>query len=213
MKIFNMLSFLKVKKLPKIKFYSSYCGHCGYEFETETYPKLCLACDNTTFRNPIPVAVGLLPFSTDHGTGLLLIKRAIKPFVGGLCFPGGFVDYNESWREAISREIYEETNVNTDPNEFSICSVDSTPDNARVLIFGMSNKIRTLDELNTYEETSETSGIAIGLEMDTLVNIRQEELGHDIWDLKRYKTKQNDKLCFSIHQKVYDEWFEKCNKE
>ncbi len=160
---------------------NTYCTYCSKAFETNTYPKLCKCCNNTTFRNPIPVAVGLLPFVASSGkTGLLLVERNIRPFIGGLAFPGGFIDWNESWREAISREIFEETSVVTDPDEFSLVSLESTPDKTRVLIFGISNKIRTGRDLSKFKPGKETSNIVL--------------------------SSINDELCFSLHQKVFDKW-------
>lgn len=184
-------SFLKYKRFSK-KYCSkpvftpnSHCGFCGTAYQkvgTVSWPLKCSSCNNITFRNPIPVAVGMLPFITNEQKfGLLLVQRGIKPFIGELCLPGGFVDWGESWQEAITREIFEETNVITDPNEFLLQDLHSTPDNTRILIFGISRKLRNIKEIENFKPTNETDSVLIG--------------------------DQFTQLCFSLHQKVYNDWF------
>lgn len=160
---------------------SSHCSYCGTQYTSEKWPRLCSCCNNTTFRNPIPVAVGLIPvIDNKSNRGLLLVQRGIKPHIGGLCLPGGFVE-EESCEEAIVREVYEETSLQTQPSEFTIVGTYSTPDKTRILIFGISRITRHMNQLNTFKPTNETSAIKLGL--------------------------ASDKLCFSLHQKVFDEWF------
>lgn len=167
------------KKIP-VAF--SHCSSCGSKYTSAKWPKFCGCCDNTVFRNPIPVAVGLIPIiSTNNKRGLLLVERAIKPCIGELCLPGGFIDWGESWQEAASREVFEETSLQTDPNEFNLAGTHSTPDKTRILIFGYSKKVRHINELQTFKPTTETSSIKLGL--------------------------ASDKLCFSLHQEVFDSWF------
>ncbi len=161
---------------------ASHCSYCGSKYSSAKWPKLCNCCNNTVFRNPIPVAVGLIPITdNDDKVGLLLVQRAIKPCIGELCLPGGFIDWGESWQEAASREVFEETSLQTDPNEFNLFDTHSTPDKTRILIFGYSKKIRHIKELETFKPTNETSSIKVGL--------------------------LSDKLCFSLHQEVFNEWF------
>jgi len=186
------LAYSNIKKSPKYypKYYSntasSYCSYCGNKYNSMSWPKACACCNNIIYRNPIPVAVGLLPFATNNTIGLLLVERAIKPYFGELCLPGGFVDWSESWQEAIRREIFEETSVETSSDEFSLADVYSTPDATRILIFGASTKIRTMDELRNFEPGYETRSVLIGT------------------------TETN--LCFSLHQKVYNNWFIQNNR-
>jgi 8-oxo-dGTP diphosphatase len=158
----------------------SHCHFCGDKY---TDPNLiCKLCTHQTFKNPVPVAVALLPFvDNNNSLGLLLTERAINPFIGKLCLPGGFINDGENWKDAISREVFEETTLETDPNEFSNCGVYSTPDARRILLFGLSRKLRTMDQLKNFTKTNETNKIVLG--------------------------NSNTVLCFSIHQDVYDSWF------
>ncbi|HET9221798.1 MAG TPA: NUDIX domain-containing protein, partial [Roseiflexaceae bacterium] len=92
----------------------SHCSYCGAAFaEGQPWPRLCAACGNTTYLNPTPVAVVLLPVDD----GLLLVRRAIPPHVGKLALPGGYVNLDETWQEAGAREVLEETGVVIDPQE------------------------------------------------------------------------------------------------
>jgi 8-oxo-dGTP pyrophosphatase MutT (NUDIX family) len=171
----------------------THCLQCGVKYNTPVY------------RNPVPVAVGLLPFFLDdsltpqslslplapspkRAVGLLLVQRAIPPSVGEYCLPGGFVDWAESWQAAAAREIREETQLECSPDEFSLADTLSTPDGTRVLIFGVSKKLRTLAELKRrFVPSNETSAYKIGL--------------------------ADSKLCFSLHQKVFDAWFAGLDKK
>jgi ADP-ribose pyrophosphatase YjhB (NUDIX family) len=160
----------------------SHCNYCGDKFHELVWPRDCQTCQNQTFTNPIPVAVGVLPFrDDDYNIGLLLVRRAIKPFFGELCLPGGFVNNGESWQEAMSREVFEETTLETDPSEFKLWDVHSTPEATRVLIFGHSKKLRKLKDLEkTFKPSTETESIVVG--------------------------KNDTKLCFSIHQQIFNDW-------
>ena len=45
---------------------------------------------------------------------ILLIKRLNEPFKDCWALPGGFVDENEDLEQAARRELFEETNIETD---------------------------------------------------------------------------------------------------
>lgn len=45
---------------------------------------------------------------------ILLIKRLNEPFKNHWALPGGFVDENEDLEQAARRELFEETNIETD---------------------------------------------------------------------------------------------------
>jgi len=69
----------------------------------------CAACQFIYFHNSAAAVAGII--ETD--AGIVLTQRAIEPKLGYLDLPGGFVDYNESFEDALRREIKEELDADT----------------------------------------------------------------------------------------------------
>ena len=161
----------------------SHCSSCGNGVNPNIWPQNCNSCGNIRYRNPIPVAVALLPFLDENNVGLLLTKRAITPYIGQYCLPGGHIEYEETWQQAVSREVYEETGIHTDPEEYKCINTLSSDSAPRILIFGLSNRIRSFNKIKDFKPNNEVAEIIIGNDKD------------------------NNKLCFPLHQLVYDEFF------
>ena len=131
----------------------TYCSYCGSAFVELGWPRHCATCENTTYRNPIPVMVVLLPVDD----GLLTVRRGIPPKEGELALPGGFLDFGESWQEGASRELEEETGIQIAPEDFTLFDVMSPPSPSRtVLIFCSAPKIVT-SALPPFQKTNETT--------------------------------------------------------
>jgi ADP-ribose pyrophosphatase YjhB (NUDIX family) len=163
----------------------SHCNFCGNKYSTNgeqlKWPRDCEECHSVTYLNPIPVGVGIVRIAYEKRgspNGFLLVKRGINPFVGGLSFPGGFVNSGETWQNAISREILEEISLQTCPSEFALVGAYSTPDATRILMFGLSEKIYHASQIDWDFVTKETSSVLV--------------------------SNSKTKLCFSIHQDVLD---------
>ncbi|MFD8353011.1 NUDIX domain-containing protein, partial [Streptomyces coelicoflavus] len=91
----------------------SHCSSCGspYGEGVSGWPRTCPACGTVAYRNPLPVAVALQPVYDTQGTALVVITRTVAPARGGVALPGGYVDDREDWRQAVVRELKEETGI------------------------------------------------------------------------------------------------------
>jgi len=130
----------------------SFCSYCGREFQgQEAWPKNCAGCKRITYRNPLPVAVLLLPVDR----GLLAIRRGIEPGKGKPALPGGFIDWGETWQQAAARELLEETGIVIDAGDVKQETVVSTADGV-LLVFARGPKLRS-SKLPAFEPTNETT--------------------------------------------------------
>lgn len=131
---------------------NAHCSYCGLAFaEAAPWPRTCAGCQSTSYLNPLPVSVVLVPVDA----GLLVIRRAIPPRLGQLALPGGFINMGESWQEAGAREVFEETGLRLSPEEIQDVRALSAPDGT-VLVFGQAAP-RTRAQLPAFVATDETS--------------------------------------------------------
>jgi ADP-ribose pyrophosphatase YjhB (NUDIX family) len=133
---------------------NSHCSYCGSLFPADLpWPRLCPTCGSTTYRNPLPVSVVLVPIDDC----LLLVRRTNEPCVGQLALPGGFIEVGESWQQAGAREVWEETGIRIETDGLRLFDTRSAPDGT-VLIFGLALPLSaaTLPAFVPTNETSET---------------------------------------------------------
>ena len=103
----------------------AFCSFCGTTSPTRAGPpatSTCVSCGNTTYLNPRPVGLGLVPV----GDGLLLVRRGIEPGYGKLALPGGYMEMGETWREAVAREVREETGYSPEPADAELFRMDNS---------------------------------------------------------------------------------------
>ena len=102
----------------------SHCHACGsaYGADANAFPKTCGSCKHIHYKNPIPVAVCMVPCED----GILGIVRGIMPGKGEEALPGGFVDM-ERPEQGCSRELLEETGVELDESVWRYASSFLTP--------------------------------------------------------------------------------------
>lgn len=86
-----------------------YCPVCGSShFTVNNFKsKRCEDCGFVYYFNP---SSSCAAFILNEKNELMVCRRGNEPAKGTLDLPGGFVDYNESVEQAITREIKEETN-------------------------------------------------------------------------------------------------------
>ncbi|TQF01960.1 NUDIX domain-containing protein [Kitasatospora acidiphila] len=92
---------------------SRHCPFCGTRHADDAgWPRDCAACGETSWHNPLPVAVALQPaVGPDGQLSLVVVRRNVEPGRGKLAFPGGYIEVGESWQEAAVRELREETHL------------------------------------------------------------------------------------------------------
>ncbi len=142
----------------------SHCSYCGQPFEIDqAWPRLCAACGNTSFLNPLPVSVVLLPVDD----GLLVVRRNIEPQIGRLALPGGYINRGESWQQAGARELLEETGIVIRPEDLREFRVKSAPSGMTLLVFGVAPARRSQDlpPFVPNEETQEMSVVTTPQEL------------------------------------------------
>lgn len=163
---------------------NAFCTHCGTQYQSLDWPRKCDGCGVITWKNPIPVVNVLQPVydSLPYRLGLAIAQRAIEPERGGWAFVGGYVDMQDSCLiTAARREFNEETGLELRGN----------------------GKI-------VYSELNNRGNMIITVQMDTAMSLDEFRQGTPcaenyaldvLWD-----PSERD-LCFPIHQKVAEMWF------
>ncbi|GIG86305.1 NUDIX domain-containing protein [Plantactinospora endophytica] len=134
----------------------SHCSYCGAAYPASDWPRVCAGCGRTTWRNPSPVAVAILPVLTADGIGVVVQRRDIEPGRGLLALPGGFIDHDEDWRDALVRELREETGLVADASTVRLHAVHSAPAAGAILVFGVL-PVRPADSLPASAPTEEST--------------------------------------------------------
>ncbi|MFI8964521.1 NUDIX domain-containing protein [Streptomyces sp. NPDC053493] len=135
----------------------AHCSSCGTRYPADAgWPRTCPGCGTTAYRNPLPVAVALLPVTDARGTALVVITRTIAPMSGRVALPGGFIDHGEDWHEAVVRELREETGIEAAAADVRLADALSSPA-GHLLLFGLL-PARPAAALPPSAATDETSG-------------------------------------------------------
>lgn len=164
----------------------SHCTTCGTAWPdlASAWPRTCSECRHSTWRNPVPVMVLLVPLA-DYPGQVLGVRRGIPPSVGGLALPGGYLESGETWREGAVRELREETGLVVNPHMVEHIAVESTPRNPDVLlVFGHVLVPQTFPHafIPNEEVTSvEPVGLETMLAFPTHQEVARKYLRHPRW--------------------------------
>lgn len=144
----------------------AHCGYCGTPFPISVvlWPRRCMGCGETSFRNPIPVVFVLLP---TEDRGLLVTRRSIEPGFGLWALTGGYVNFDESIEQAAARETKEETHISIHPHEVGLYD-HQRGDIDLLLLFFVLNRMLSTAEVRTFRPTAETSESKIIYEPEEL---------------------------------------------
>ncbi len=160
----------------------SHCSSCGTAFAegVSGWPRTCPSCGTVAYRNPLPVAVALQPVYDTQGTGLVVITRTIAPARGRTALPGGYIDDREDWRQAVVRELGEETGIDAASHDVRLADAMSSPD-GHLLLFGLLPE-RPAEDLPPFTATDETKD--------------------------RHLLRRPEELAFPLHTLAARAWFE-----
>ncbi|HMA34254.1 MAG TPA: NUDIX domain-containing protein [Chloroflexia bacterium] len=135
----------------------AHCAWCGQPFAADqSWPRVCAGCGHRSYRNPLPVAVILVPVDG----GLLLVRRNIPPQVGELALPGGYIGLGETWQAAGAREVWEETGLRLDAAAIRDFGVLTDTAGGYLLVFGLAAP-HTLQDLAGFVPNAETAAYVI----------------------------------------------------
>ena len=144
------------------------------------WPRRCACCGNSTYSNPLPVSVVLLPVDN----GLLLVRRTQEPQAGKWALPGGFIETGETWQEAGAREVFEETGYTVDAKGITLFDTRSAPDGT-LLVFGLAQPLSS-DALPPFTPSSETSEAMIADQPLELAFSTHTQVAARFWKEKLY---------------------------
>ena len=159
---------------------NAHCSYCGVKFADVPFPRTCAGCGKTTWVNPLPVAVMVLPVDD----GVLCVRRGIEPHRGKLALPGGFVNLGESWQHGCARELFEETGIRVDATQVKHLNVISAPDST-ILIFGEGPRLAA-KELPPFAATDETTERVVVTEPVRLAFPIHEQVLRDWFKVRRH---------------------------
>ncbi len=91
-----------------------YCLWCGSALEFQEKDKyLCTGCKKTHYVCPKASAGAFVISGVGENKRIYLSRRGRNPHIGMLDVVGGFLDSHESLEEAVIREFYEETGLDS----------------------------------------------------------------------------------------------------
>lgn len=150
--------------MPSIPDKNAHCGYCGTLFPLDVlWPRTCIRCSNVSYRNPMPVALLLLP---THDRGLVVTERGIDPGKGCWALTSGFMELNETPEEAGVRELREETGIIAAAGELEPYGFSKTRD--LLLVFLLLRRLLRPEDLAVFAPVPEVAAMKTIYRPETL---------------------------------------------
>jgi len=146
----------------------NFCSDCGSSRMVLKVPDgddhvraVCGDCDAVVYSNP-KVVVACVVYVTDNNSGsnkkkkVLLAKRAIEPRAGYWGIPQGYMELDETSREAACREVREETGADILPQNLRFRALYNVPGSVQLVY---SASVESEGDLTIAGTTSESTAI------------------------------------------------------
>jgi len=109
---------------------------------------VCPKCGHVIYINPFP-ATTIVVLDDNR---VLLVLRAVEPYSGMWCLPGGFLEWGESPEEGAKRELFEETGIIGE--QLRYIGVYNSVADVHAILIGFSVK-RWSGEINPGDDASD----------------------------------------------------------
>jgi 8-oxo-dGTP pyrophosphatase MutT (NUDIX family) len=109
------------------------------------------------------VAVLGIVTATDYNgvEHILAVQRGLgtpdPEFVGAWCLPCGYLDFDETCKEAVSREVKEETGIDISPDKFELVYINDDPKSDKRQNITLRFKAELIEYANDVELTDKFS--------------------------------------------------------
>jgi 8-oxo-dGTP diphosphatase len=160
----------------------------------------CGSCKFIHYDNPIPTVSCLMPVGPNidnyksyktledyyNNSSVILVKRAVAPFIGEWCLPCGHIDRGETPKEACVREVVEETGYKARLEKLlSACAPNFAEHAARINYLVIVYLARIVEHSNSKPFGNDNDVSAVGT----------------------FSKEYLPKVCFRSHRMIIDEWY------
>jgi 8-oxo-dGTP diphosphatase len=164
----------------------SHCSYCGSLFtEKVAWPRICFICNRESYKNPIPVVVAMIRVfhrGQSSQCGWLIEQRGIEPKKYEWAFPSGYVEFGETWQQAMVRELQEEVGLSLTPEQLKLYDIINSSE-GNMLIF---------------------CTVPGGIYWDEVKFTPNKE----VLDIRSPVLPEDQKLCFPSHNEMWSKYYD-----